>query len=260
MDYQTMRVELIERQIAVVVIDSKPVNSITSQMIDDIETVFEGLNNNKSIRAVVITSALEKVFAAGADINQFTTWKKQAGINVTKRGNEVYKKISEFRAPVICAINGIAFGGGMELALACDIRVIDERAKVGLPEVNLGIVPGYGGTQRLPRMVGTGMAKKMILTGEPITAEEAYQIGLVEVIAAHNETRRIAVELAQKICARAPLAVEAGKRCVNYTIDHTLDDGIAFEVENIGILADTDDKTEGAGAFLEKRTPVFNRK
>lgn len=260
MEYQTMQTDMINGNIAVISICSHPVNSITPQMMNDLEAVFNQLDQKEEIRAVVITSTLEKIFIAGADINQFVSWNKQEGMDVTKRGNEVYKKISDFRAPVICAMNGSAFGGGLELALACDIRVIDEKAKVGLPEVSLGIVPGYGGTQRLPRLVGTGMAKKMILTGDPVNAKEAFEIGLVEVIAEHGAAKETAVNLAKKISTRAPLAIEVGKRCINYTIDHTLDEGITYEVESVGALSDTEDKTEGAKAFLEKRTASFNRR
>lgn len=260
MKYQTMQTDMINGNIAVISICSRPVNSITPQMMNDLEDVFNQFAQNDEIRAVVITSALEKIFIAGADIKQFVSWNKQAGMDVTKRGNEVYQKISNFRVPVICAINGSAFGGGLELALACDIRVMDEKAKVGLPEVSLGIVPGYGGTQRLPRLVGTGMAKKMILTGEPVNAEEAFEIGLAEVIAEQGAAKETAVKLAEKISTRAPLAIEAGKRCINYTIDHTLEEGITYEVESVGMLADTEDKTEGAKAFLEKRTASFHRR
>lgn len=259
MKYETMNVK-VEDHIALVTIDSKPVNSITPQMMDDFESVFKALEEDMEVRAVVVASGLEKIFVAGADINQFTGWKKQDGIDVTTRGHEVFNLIANLRVPVICAVNGIAFGGGLELALACDIRVMDKKAKVGLPETGLGIVPGYGGTQRLPRLVGTGMAKKMILTADPISGEEAYRIGLGEVLAEPGESLTVAMEMAKKICSRAPFAVEGGKKCVNYTVDHSLEEGSAYEIQCVGMLADTEDKTEGADAFLGKRPPNFSRK
>ncbi|MDR2007138.1 MAG: enoyl-CoA hydratase/isomerase family protein [Acidaminococcales bacterium] len=259
MDFQTLKL-VHDNFIATVTIDSPPVNAITPHTVDDLEAAFAELAKRENLRAVILASALKKIFIAGADINQFVGWKKKDGITVTRRGHDVLEKIAHFAKPVICAINGVAFGGGLEIALACDIRVIDKKAQVGLPETSLGVVPGYGGTQRLPRLVGPGMAKKLILTGETIGAEEAYRIGLAEVIAEPGECLAEAKKIAERISTQAPLAVSAGKRCVDFAMAESLEDGINFEIQSVGELADTEDKTEGASAFLAKRPAMFKNK
>lgn len=259
MKLETMSLKF-EDSIAVVTIHNAPVNAITPQMIDDLDEVFTSLENNQEIRCVVLASDLPKIFVAGADINQFITWKKADGIATTRRGHKVFLKIDRLHKPVICAVNGIAFGGGLELALACDIRVLDPRAKVGLPETGLGIIPGYGGTQRLTYLVGPGMAKKLVLSGAAISAEEAYRIGIAEVLSETGECLKEAMKLAAEIAAKAPLAVTAGKRCVAFAVENPLEKGIEYEISTVGELSDSEDKTEGANAFLEKRTPVFGNK
>ena len=259
MDFQTLRL-VHDDFISTVTIDSPPVNAITPRVVDELEAAFTQLAERENLRAVILASALKKIFIAGADINQFVTWKKNDGVAVTRRGHDVLRKIARFDKPVICAINGAAFGGGLEIALACDIRVIDKKAQVGLPETGLGVVPGYGGTQRLPRLVGAGMAKKLILTGETVGAQEAWRIGLAEVIAEPGECLAEARKIAEKISAQAPLAVSAGKRCVDCAMEESLEDGIDFEIQSVGELADTEDKTEGAAAFLAKRRAVFKNK
>ena len=259
MKFETMTLTC-ENQIATIIIDSPPVNSITPQVIDDLEAVFDALTDMEDVRAVVLGSALEKIFVAGADINQFISWRKEDGIAVTRRGHDVFLKIENFNKPVICAINGIAFGGGLEMALACDIRVIGKKAKIGLPEVGLGIVPGYGGTQRLPWLVGPGMAKKLILSGKAISAEEAYRVGIAEVLAEPEETMAEAQKLAKDICVNAPKAVSAAKKCVAAAMTLQADEGITYEIESVGELCTTEDKTEGAMAFVEKRSAVFKNR
>lgn len=259
MELKTMTLSC-ENQIATIIINALPVNSITPQVIDDLETVFDALADMDDVRAVVLASGLEKIFVAGADINQFISWKKADGIAVTRRGHDVFLKIADYAKPVICALNGIAYGGGLELALACDIRVIDRKAKVGLPEVGLGIVPGYGGTQRLPQLVGPGMAKKLILTGKPVDGEEAYRIGIAEVLAEPGTAMEQAQKLARDICGNAPIAVTAGKNCVKMALTASRDEGITYEIESVGVLCTTEDKTEGAKAFVEKRSAVFKNK
>jgi enoyl-CoA hydratase/carnithine racemase len=249
-----------EDSIAILTIDNPPVNSITPQVIDDLEEAFLELGEKENLRAVVLASVLEKVFVAGADINQFVTWKKQDGIDVTTRGHHVLKMIEDFDKPVVCAINGIAFGGGLELALACDIRVMDERAKVGLPETGLGIIPGYGGTQRLPRLVGPGMAKLMIYTGKPITAKQAGEIGLAEIVTETGKCLENAKSIAEQIATQAPIAISTAKKAVAVAMEYGLEQGIDFEIQSVGYLAGTDDKTEGAQAFLEKRPAIFNNR
>ena len=230
---------------------------MTRQVSDDLDNAFTELEKWQDLRAVVITSILEKIFVAGADINQFVTWKRADGISVTRRGHDVFSKIARFTHPVICAVDGIAFGGGLELALACDIRVISRKAKVGLPEVGLGIIPGYGGTQRLPRLVGPGMAKKMIFSAVPIGGEAAYNMGLAEILSEPGQCVESAMELAELIAKNAPLAVAEAKKSIGRSSTIPQEEGIWCEIESVGFLADTSDKTEGAQAFLEKRSPIF---
>lgn len=242
---------------ALLTLDSPPVNTLVSELIRQLEQAFEALSRVKDLRAVVIASALEKVFVSGADIREFLSAGKADVMPISARGIALYNKIAEFPCPVICALNGIAFGGGLELALACDIRVIDKRAKVGLPEAGLGIAPGYGGTQRLPRLVGAGMAKRMLFTGMVMSAEEAYRVGLAEVLTEPGECLTEAIKLAKQICEKAPLAVAMEKRLVNYGLDHTLEEGLSMELEWGSDLFESADKTEGMTAFLEKRNPRF---
>lgn len=256
MELQTVRMEHNDG-IALVTINHPPVNAITAEIIDDLDTVFTALEQIQSLRCVVLSSALDKVFIAGADINQFLSWKRADGLAVTRRGHDVFLKVENLSKPVICAINGSAFGGGLELALACDIRVIDSSANIGLPETGLGIIPGYGGTQRLPRLVGPGMAKKLILSGLPISGEEAYRIGIAEVLAEKGQTHKEAMKIATRIAKQAPLAVTAAKQCIALAIEQDLYQGIEQEIQSVGDLAESADKTEGAKAFLEKRPANF---
>jgi len=246
----------VDNKIATVIVDNPPSNSIDPDVIDGLEKAFDNLLGN-NVLAVIIASENPKVFIAGADIKQFVSWKKAEGTAVVERGNSVFNKIAGFPSPVICAIDGFAFGGGMELALACDIRVASKNAKVGLPEVGLGIYPGYGGTQRLPRLIGVGMAKKLIFTGAPISAEEGYRIGLFEHLSEEGMALEDAQKIARQIAQVGPVAVKIAKKIINQGIELSLNEGISLESANFGDICETQDKTEGAKAFLEKRKPVF---
>lgn len=247
-------------KIAIVTLNNPPVNALDAQVIDEIEKAFDKLYAKKDVLAVVVTGAGDKAFVAGADITQFPSLRRQTGIELVRRGQLVYEKIANFPAPVICAVNGFAFGGGLELALACDIRVISENAKVGLPEVTLGIYPGYGGTQRLPRAVGLGMAKKLIFTGAPIDAAEAYRIGLADQLVPSGKSLEEAVKLAEVIATRGPVAVRTVKKVINQGIELNIGDAILLEAQEFGGLCETEDKNEGAKAFMEKRKPNFQGK
>lgn len=256
MEYKTMGMT-IENHLATIKINNPPVNSITPQMVDELSNAFTEIEKESDVRAVILASALDKVFIAGADINQLLGWKGPDAMSICSKGHEALLKIANFHKPVICVINGIAFGGGLEIALACDIRVIDKKAKVALPECGLGIIPGFGGTVRLPKLVGAGMAKKLTFGTEPIGGEEAYRIGLAEILSEQGECFNDAFRLADSICKRAPKAVTAAKRSIDFNLSNSVEYGIAFEIEQIGMLADTQDKTEGAQAFFEKRLPNF---
>lgn len=249
-----------EAHMATVLLNSPPVNTLVAGLIQELELAFQELSQAEDLRAVVISSALEKVFASGADIREFLHAGKVEVIPISARGIALFDKIACFPCPVICGLNGLAFGGGLELALACDIRVMDKRSKVGLPEAGLGIAPGYGGTQRLPRLVGAGVAKRMMFTGMTVGAEEAYRIGLAEVLSEPGECLTDAKRLAAQICEKAPIAVAMEKHLIDYGMEHTIEEGLALEIEKGSDLFETRDKTEGMTAFLEKRKPVFTNK
>ena len=193
-----------EDRLAIVTLDHPPVNALNSGVMEALEKVFDELAGDKEIGAVVLTGAGEKAFVAGADISEFTTLSSENGERLSRRGQLIFQKIEDLPAPVIAAVNGFALGGGLELALCCDIRVMAENARVGLPEVTLAIFPGYGGTQRLPRTIAPGKAKELIYTGEMIDAAEAYRIGLADHLVPPGEALAEARKIAEKILKRPP--------------------------------------------------------
>ena len=249
-----------EDRLAVVTINHPPVNALNRQVMDELKEVFENLAGDDSVGAVILTGAGEKAFVAGADISEFPTLSSANGEQLSRRGQFIFQKIADFPAPVIAAVNGFALGGGLELALACDIRVMAENAKVGLPEVTLGIFPGYAGTQRLPRFIAEGKAKELIFTGEMIDAAEAYRIGIADHLTAPGEALAKAKEIAAKILKRGPVAVRLAKQAVNQGLEQTLAEGQKTEAFLFGKLCDTEDQKEGARAFLEKRPPQYKGK
>lgn len=249
-----------ENQVALLTINHPPVNALNKQVIDDLEKAFQELAEDDSVGVVIITGAGEKAFVAGADISEFPSLNSDSGEKVSRRGQQVFQQIADFPVPVIAAVNGFALGGGLELALACDIRVMAENAKVGLPEVTLGIFPGYGGTQRLPRFIPLGKAKELIFTGVMIDAAEAYRIGLADHLTAPGEALAKAKELAGIILQRGPVAVRLAKQAINRGLEQTLAEGLKTEAHLFGKLCDTEDQKEGARAFLEKRKPEFKGK
>lgn len=254
-----IQVSLVDR-LAVVTITRPPVNALNHEVIDALEAAFEELAGDETVGAVILTGAGEKAFVAGADINEFPTLTRANGEKLSRRGQEVFQKIADFPAPVIAAVNGFALGGGLELALACDIRVIAENAKVGLPEVTLGIFPGYGGTQRLPRIIAAGKAKELIFTGAMIDAAEAYRTGIADHLTPPGEALARAREIAVSILRAGPIAVRFAKQAVNKGFDQSLEEGQRTEAALFGELCDTADQKEGANAFLEKRPPQFKGK
>lgn len=253
---------LLERkaQIVTITIDNPPVNALDAQVIQELDQTFAAVAAMSDVSAVIVTGAGEKAFVAGADISQFTELDENSGKELLRKGHAAFRKLTDIPCPVICAINGFAFGGGLELALACDIRVIAENTKVGVPEVSLGIYPGYGGTQRLPRVVGQSMAKQLIFTGSPVNAAEACRIGLCDKMVPIGKAFEAAWELAEIIATRAPLAVKAAKKVINEGMELKLCDALLLEIEEFGKLCETRDKKEGAKAFLEKRKANFQGK
>ena len=246
--------------LAVVVIDNPPVNALNETVISELDAIIEELSGNSSVQVVIVTGAGEKAFVAGADIKQFLDMDVATGKALVRRGQQIFTRLSTLKQPVIAAVHGFALGGGCELALACDIRIASENAVMGVPEVSLGVIPGYGGTQRLPRLVGPSRAMSMILTGDPIKAEEALRIGLVDKVVPTGEALNEAKAMAKRIMSRGPLAVQAAKRAIYEGMKVSLEEGISFEADCFSELCNTEDQKEGANAFLGKRKPNFQGK
>ena len=216
------------------------------------DACLDGINL-ETTRALILTGAGEKSFVAGADIGEMSTLTKAEGEAFGKIGNDVFRKLETFPIPVIAAINGFALGGGCEISMSCDIRICSENAVFGQPEVGLGITPGFGGTQRLARIIGVGKAKEMIYAATNVKAEEAYRIGLVNAVYPLEELMPAAKKLAGKIAKNAPIAVRACKKAINEGLDAVMDEAIVIEEKLFGSCFETEDQKEGMKAFLEKR-------
>ena len=238
----------------------KVLNALNMATMEDLRSAFIAIKDDKEIRVVILTGSGEKAFVAGADIAELSKHDAVSAKEYTHRGQSVLDLIENLGKPVIACINGFALGGGCEIALACTFRLASENAKLGQPEVKLGLIPGYGGTQRLPRLVGKGIAMQLLLAGEMINAQEALRIGLVnEVVAAADLIPR-AEALAQKIVANAPLAVQYAMEAVNKGMEMSLSEGLYIEATLFGLCCATEDKNEGTKAFLEKRPAQFKGK
>ena len=235
----------------------KAMNALNTATLNELNSLLDVIAKDNTVKVVIITGGGEKSFVAGADITEMQALCAVEGRACGKLGQTVFTKLENLPQPVIAAVNGFALGGGCELAMACDIRIASEKAKFGQPEVSLGITPGFGGTQRLPRLVGKGIAKELLFTADIIDAAEAYRIGLVNKVAAPAELMNTAKALAQKIMSRASVAVQLCKAAVNEGMDMDLDSGIAYEAEVFGLCFATADQKEGMTAFVEKRKPNF---
>ena len=227
-------------------------NALDRQVLEDLNTVLDQVEADPEILVAIVTGA-GRSFVAGADIAQMSNFTAVEGKAFGAYGNGVFLKLENLTKPTIAAVNGFALGGGCELSMACDIRLASEKAKFGQPEVGLGITPGFGGTQRLPRIVGISKAMELILTAKVINAAEAERIGLVSAVYPPEELMGKAMELANAICANAPIAVAESKRCIRMGMQTDIATGSAFEAEAFGVTCGTEDKDEGMGAFLEKR-------
>ncbi len=232
-------------------------NALNAETVSELRVALERVAADEAVRAVIVTGAGAKSFVAGADIAELAQMTPLNGIEVSRQGQDTFRALETMSKPVIAAVNGFALGGGLELALACHFRVASENAKFGLPEVKLGIIPGYGGTIRLPRVVGRGRALEMILTGEMIDAQEAYRIGLVNHVYPSAELLGAAEQLAKKIAANGPVAVALGIEAVDHGYHASTEDALRLEAKLFGLLAATQDMREGMGAFLEKRKAEF---
>ena len=242
----------VEGAVAVVTIDrQKALNALNSQVLEELDATFKAVDVN-TVRCIILTGAGEKSFVAGADIGEMSTLTKAEGEAFGKKGNDVFRMIETFPVPVICAINGFALGGGCEISMSCDIRICSDNAIFGQPEVGLGITPGFGGTQRLARIVGVGKAKEMIYGARNIKADEAYRIGLVNNVYPLEELMPAAKKLASIIAANAPIAVRNCKKAINDGLDVGMDEAIVIEEKLFGDCFETEDQKAGMGNFLEK--------
>jgi enoyl-CoA hydratase len=243
--------------VATITINRPPANALSKATIEELDTAFDALGGDANVRAVVITGSGQYVFIGGADIGEFVGLDEAAARASVKRGHELFDKIEHFPKPVIAAVNGVCVGGGNELAMACDIRIAAESAKFGQPEVNLGIIPGWGGTQRLPRLVGKGRALEMMLTGDLVKADDAARYGLANKVVPDNEVLTQARNLARKLSMSAPLAMTRIKQAVNRGLEQGNEAGLSTEAEGVRAIFASNDAKEGVAAFLSKRRPKF---
>jgi len=252
MAYKTLLLERSDVYAVVTLNRPKVMNALNRAMFAELDEVFTALAGDSAVRAIILTGAGEKAFAAGADIGELATLSAAEGQQMALEGQGVFRKIETCGKPVIAAIQGFALGGGCELAMACIVRIASEHARLGQPEVKLGLVPGYGGTQRLPRLVGKGAALKLLLTGDMVDAEEAFRIGLVDEVVPAEALLPRAETLARAIAQQAPLAVAACLRAVEGGYDLPIDAGLELEASLFGLACATEDKAEGTRAFLAR--------
>jgi len=257
--YKNIRTELNEDVLSIVIARPQVLNALNIETIKELGRVFDEAQD-ESIKGIILTGEGEKAFVAGADIKEFASLSKEAALGLSQNGQKLFKSIENFSKPVIAAVNGFALGGGCELAMACHIRIASENAKFGQPEVNLGIIPGYGGTQRLAQLVGRGKALELILTGDLISAKEAKEIGLVNhVVATHEELMNLSQKMMSKILSKGPVAIANSIRSVNAGFGFE-NKGYETEADLFAACATTEDFKEGAAAFVEKRQPLFKGK
>ena len=245
----------VQGAVAVLTIDRpKALNALNPEVLADLKAAFEAIDQN-AVRCVVLTGEGDKSFVAGADIGSMSTMTKAEGEAFGKLGNDIFLTIENFPLPVIAAVNGFALGGGCELAMSCDIRICSDNAMFGQPEVGLGITPGFGGTQRLPRIVGLGMAKQLLYTARNIDANEALRIGLVNAVLPQAELMDAAVKMANTIAKNAPIAVRGCKKAVNEGMQVSIDKAVEIEEKIFGGCFETHDQVEGMACFLSKEKP-----
>ena len=259
MEYTKLLIEKQENICIVKINNPQALNALNTTVLSELDCAFSEIASDNSISAVILTGE-GKAFVAGADIAQMSTMNAAGGKAFGEIGAAVFRKIELLDKPVIAAINGFALGGGCELAMCCDIRIASAKAKMGQPEVGLGITPGFSGTQRLPRIVGMGVAKELIYTADVINAEEAYRIGLVNKVVEPEALMDSALAMAKKIAKKAPIAVKYSKEAINRGMQTDLDSAIAIEANLFGLCFSTEDQKEGMAAFLEKREAVYKNK
>jgi enoyl-CoA hydratase len=258
MSYSHIVFEAGEGGIAAVTVNRPDkLNALSGAVILELRDAFERIAGAPELRAAIVTGAGEKAFVAGADIAELEKLSPSEARDFAVRGQRVFRLLETSGKPSVAAVNGYALGGGLELAMACTVRFASENARLGQPEVKLGIVPGYGGTQRLPRLVGRGRALEMLLSGEPVTAADAHRIGLVNAVVPQAELLAYSRAWLAKVLANGPLAVALAMEAVDAGLEAGLEEGLRLEAAAFGLSAATEDRREGTRAFLEKRRPVF---
>ena len=255
MNYENILIEK-EDKLAIITINRpQSLNALNAQTISELSSAFNDLDTDNSCRVIIITGTGEKSFVAGADIKEFSDFGQEQSEELARNGQKIlFNRVENMSKPVIAAVNGFALGGGLELAMSCHIRYASENAKLGLPEVTLGLIPGYGGTQRLPKLVGKGLANELIFSAKMISAQRAKEIGLVNEVFSLEELLPKAKELANQIANNSPMAISKAIIAVN---QYDTDKGFETEIKSFGELFEMDDKKEGVAAFLEKRKPSF---
>ena len=256
MAYKTIQLEVADRIATVTINRPDKLNALNVAVFDDLSLIVDELADRADVAGVIVTGA-GRAFVAGADIAELEPHGALAAKALARRGQLVFNRLEALAKPVIAAVNGFALGGGCELAMACHLRIASDAAKFGQPEVKLGLIPGYGGTQRLPRLVGKGRALQLLMTGEIIDASEAFRIGLVNRVVPAADLVKTATEMMKVMIANAPLALAGCIEAVNRGYDTSIGDALAFEATAFGLLAATEDKREGTRAFLEKRPATF---
>ena len=257
MNYENILVATNENIATITINRPTKLNALNVATIQELHSAFENLENQNEIRAIILTGNGEKAFVAGADISEFANFSVEQGAQLAAQGQEIlFDFIENLKTPVIAAVNGFALGGGLELAMACHFRIASDNAKMGLPEVSLGVIPGYGGTQRLPQLVGKGRAMEMIMTAGMITADDAYRSGLVNHVVPQLELLDFCNSIAQKIVRNSPVAISQAIKAVNANFKDG-ENGYKIEIKAFGKCFETEDFKEGTTAFLEKRKAVF---
>jgi enoyl-CoA hydratase len=257
MEYKNIRCDIAEGNLEIIINRPEKLNAINKETIKELGSAFMEGEKNKDVRVVIITGAGEKAFIAGADISEFAHFTTEQGKTLAKEGQEtLFNIVENLNKPVIAAVNGFALGGGLELAMACHVRIAAQSAKMGLPEVSLGVIPGYGGTQRLSQLTGKGKAMEMILTASMVDANEAFRIGLVNKVVEQKELMEEARTMAKKMKKNSPMAMASAIRSINASYNNEVN-GFDVEIVEFGDCFGTDDFLEGTGAFLEKRRAEF---
>ncbi|HLV23357.1 MAG TPA: enoyl-CoA hydratase-related protein [Moheibacter sp.] len=255
MNYQNLLIEISDKIAVVTLNRPQALNALNKELLGEISSFLDEAENNPEIRVLILTGSGEKSFVAGADIKEFSDFNASQGESLAKEGQEkVFDKLENFPKPVIAAVNGFALGGGLELAMAAHFRIASENARLGLPEVTLGLIPGYGGTQRLPKLIGKGRAAQMIFTAEMIPAQRAYEMGLVNEVVPQSELMDRAKAIALKIASNSSTAIAKAIQAVNASDTR---EGFGTEIKSFGELFDSADFQEGVSAFIEKRKPDF---